>query len=386
MSLTRRNFITGKAASNHPVLVCIFQRGAADGLNAVVPYGDADYYRLRPNIAVGKPGGSNGALNLDGFFGLHPSLQPLLPWYQSGQLALLHACAFPHNIRSHFEAQNFTESGVTQNRQLSGSGWLGRYLKATSVSGGRPLRAVSISGSVPQSLQGSGDALAIDNIATFGLGDAGLAFQDTLQLMFPPSTPYNDVASLTIGAIDELAAANPLQFTPAHGAQYPDDGLGPRLRQAAQLIKADLGVEILCMDSDNWDHHENLPNYISGSLAELAQSLSAFATDLGPALSRVTVAVMTEFGRRAAENGSRGTDHGTGGLMYLLGGGVRGGQVAGSWPGLKPGALALGEDLAATTDMRAVLVQLLQRRAGYTNAAALFPGYSPAAAPELFSA
>lgn len=387
MNTSRREFITAKAGGSKPVLVCIFQRGAADGLNAVVPHGDADYYRLRPTIAVPKPGQPKGALDLDGFFGLHPSLQPLQSWYGAGRLAFVHACAFPHNIRSHFEAQTLTEAGVTQHQQLGSSGWLGRYLKATASSSGRPLRAVSISGSIPLSMQGASDPLAIDDIANFGLGSvSGIAYQQTLSLLYPTTTPYADVAATALNAIDELAAANPQQFAPENGASYPGAGLGPRLRQAAQLIKSDLGVEVLCMDSDNWDHHENLPDYIAGSLSELAQSLSAFATDLGTQLDRVTVVVMTEFGRRAAENGSRGTDHGTASCLYLLGGGVNGGQVAGEWPGLSPDALALGEDLAMGTDMRGVLVQLLQRRLGYASAASLFPGFGNASAPDLFSA
>lgn len=385
MTLTRRNFLQAKVTAGAPVLVCIFQRGAADGLNSVVPHGDADYYRLRPNIAVPRPGQVNGAIDLDGFFGLHPALQPLQRWYGSGHLALVHACAFPHRVRSHFDAQTLTESGATSTAQLQGSGWLGRYLAASATPSSRLLRAVAISGSVPMSLQGAGNPLAIDDIASFGLGDRPeLGYRDTLSLLYPVTTPYADTATTALAAIDELARAAPAQLSPANGASYPATGLGPRLRQAAQLIKSDLGVEVLCLDSDDWDHHENLPSYIAGSLAGLGGALDAFATDLGSALERVTVVVMTEFGRRVRENGSRGADHGTAGCLYLLGGGVNGGQVAGNWPGLGDAALALGEDLAMTTDIRGILVQLLQRRLGYAAAAQLFPGYAAAAVPELF--
>jgi uncharacterized protein (DUF1501 family) len=384
MSYTRRDFITAKAASAGPVLVCIFQRGAADGLNAVVPYGDADYYRHRPNIAVPRPGQAGGAINLNGFFGLNPALQALQPLYASGRLALVHACAFPHQIRSHFEAQTLTEAGVANKNQIGSSGWIGRYLKATAKSSDRPMRAVSISGAVPLSMQGASDPLAIDDIANFGLGDVdGIGYRQTLSMLYPASTPYADVAGAALGAIDELTTAIPTQFTPENGASYPGSALGLRLKQAAQLIKADLGVEVLCLDSDGWDHHENLPNYIAQSLTDLGAALSAFATDLGGQLNRVTVVVMTEFGRRVPENGSRGTDHGTAGCTYLLGGGVNGGQVAGSWPGLANAALALGEDLAMTTDLRGVLTQLLQRRFGYSGAG-LFPGYNGGNVPDLF--
>lgn len=192
------------------------------------------------------------------------------------------------------------------------------------------------------------------------------------------------MAQAVFTAMDELAAADPTQYPPENGAVYPQSQLGSGLLQAAQLIKADLGVEVVCVDVGGWDHHENLPTVMPGPLADLAASLNAFHTDLGATMDRVTLAVMTEFGRRAAENGSNGTDHGTGGCAWLLGGGVIGAQVAGTWSGLDAGSLFQGEDLAITTDLRDVLVQLLERRLYSQNAASLFPGYTPSVAPELF--
>lgn len=384
---TRRQLLTGttaKAAGDRDVLLYIFQRGAADGLNAVVPHGDDDYYRLRPRIAVPRPGTSGGAIDLDGFFGLNPASAALKPLYDGGRLAFVHAAGVPHGSRSHFDAQSLTEGGITA-RSTLGTGWLGRHLAATAGSADSTFRAVAISGSVPESLIGAEDPLAIAELDTFGLGGAeATGFDETLGALYASDHPYADVAGSALGALAELAAANPSGFAPESGAQYPSGAFGSGLLQAAQLIKADLGVEVITLDSGNWDHHENLPTFLSRSLTELGTGLAAFDTDLGDRMARVGVIVVTEFGRRAYENGSDGTDHGTASAMLLLGGGVNGGQVAGIWPGLRDDQLALGEDLAITTDTRGVLVQFLERRRGQANAASLFPGYVPSAVPELF--
>jgi uncharacterized protein (DUF1501 family) len=366
------------------ILVCVFQRGAADGLNSIIPYGDADYYNLRPGIAVPPPGQPDGALDLDGFFGIDPTAGELKLLYDMGRLAVVHATGVPHGTRSHFDAQALTESGAAD-KQFLGSGWIGRHLGATAGPGDRPFRAVAISGAVPMSLIGADDPLAVDSLAEFGIGDAGgTSYQDTLDSLYSEERPYASVAQAALTAIDELAAADPTQFQPENGANYPGSQLGAGLLQTAQLIKADLGVEVVCVDVGGWDHHENLPAVLPNSLADLAASLNAFHTDLGTTMDHVTLVVMTEFGRRAADNGSSGTDHGTGGCAWLLGGGVIGAQVAGPWPGLDAGSLHEGEDLAITTDLRAVLVQLLERRLFSPDAAALFPGFTPVVTPELF--
>jgi len=366
------------------VLVCVFQRGAADGMNSVVPYGDDDYYNLRPRIAVPPPGQADGALDLDGFFGLHPAAWQLLPLYQSGALAVVHATGLPHGSRSHFDAQALTESGAAD-KQFLGTGWIGRHLAATATPADRPFRAVAISGAVPMALIGAEDPLAVDSLEQFGLGDAGgSSFQSTLDSLYAADKPYASVAQASLTAIDELAAAEPTQYPPENGADYPDSQLGSGLLQAAQLIKADLGVEVICVDVGGWDHHENLPSVLPGSLADLAASLSAFHTDLGDTMEHVTLTVITEFGRTAADNISNGTDHGTGGCAWLLGGGVVGAQVAGTWPGLDAGSLFDGQDLAITTDIRDVLIQLLQRRLLDAGAAGQFPDFTPGVAPELF--
>ncbi len=365
------------------ILVCVFQRGAADGLNSVIPFGDGDYYNLRPDIGV-LPPNQGGAIDLDGFFGLNPAAAELLPLYQMGRLAVVHATGVPHGTRSHFDAQALVESGAAD-KQFLGTGWIGRHLAATESADDRPFRAVAISGAVPMSLAGADDPLAVDSLEEFGIGDAGgTSYQDTLDALYTPGLPFSGVAQAALTAIDELAAADPTQFPPENGAIYPQSQLGSGLLQTAQLIKADLGVEVVCVDVGGWDHHENLPAVMPGSLADLAAALNAFHTDLGATMDHVTLMVMTEFGRRAAENGSDGTDHGTGGCAWLLGGGVVGAQVAGTWPGLGPGNLYQGEDLAITTDLRDVLVQMLERRLFSPNAASLFPAYTPSVAPELF--
>lgn len=389
MNLSRRSLLTAPARQSGAgeVLVYLFQRGAADGLNTVVPYADPHYAMLRPRIAVPPPGSEDGAVDLDGFFGLHPAAAAVLPLFQAGRLAWLPASGIPHQSRSHFEAQDRSERGITAADQAS-SGWLARHLQATATAQDSPLRAVTISGSIPTALAGADDPLAIQELSSFGLGAAGgSAYQDTLALLYAPPRPFADVAGSALTAIDLLAAADPAQFAPANGADYPNSELGGKLLQAAQLIKAGLGVEVLCLDAGGWDHHENLPNFLPDVLADLSQALAAFDTDLGAAMARVTIIVQTEFGRRAAENGARGTDHGTAGLLWLLGGGVMGGRIVGEWPGLAPEQLASGEDLAITSDTRDVLAEYLIRRRGHLDAYRdVFPDYTPGGSPGVFSA
>lgn len=373
-------------AGNGNVLVCVFQRGAADGLNCLVPYGDDDYYARRTRIAIPPPGQSGGALDLDGFFGLNPAATAMRTLFDAGKLAMVHACGVPHGSRSHFDAQARVERGVTTNTGLD-TGWIGRYLAQTASEVDRPFRAVAISGAVPTALLGAADPLAVSEIASFGLGElGGTPYQDTLDALFSSDRPYAGTAQAALTAMDELAAADPGQFQPENGAEYPAGDAGSKLLQAAQLIKADLGVEVVCIDVGGWDHHENENSYLPASIGGLGNALAAFDTDMGSRMDNVDVLVMTEFGRRVADNASNGTDHGAGSLFYALGGGVLGGQVGGTWPGLADAQLQDGEDLAITTDLRDVLSQYLTRRLDYASAAALFPNFTPGTAPELFAA
>lgn len=371
--------------SDRDILVCIFQRGAADGLNALVPYADGDYYAQRSNIAVPAPGSPGGALDLDGFFGLHPALAPLKPAYDAGDLALVHATGMPHGSRSHFAAQGLVERGVTANSGPT-TGWLGRHLSLLTPASNSAFRIVAISGNVPVSLLGADEPLAISNLNEFGFDqdiiDSG--YPEVLGNLFHNPVPFHATAHAALAAMDELQAANLAALTADNGAVYPANALGGKLLQAGQLIKSSLPVEVICLDADGWDHHENLPTYIQASLAELAGALAAFYTDMGTQMQRITVLVYTEFGRRVAENASNGADHGTGSLAYLLGGGVNGGQVVSNWPGLSLPDLEMGEDVKITTDLRTVLSEMLARRLGGTDSDLVFPGFTGALSANVF--
>lgn len=366
--------------ADRDILVYIFQRGAADGLNALAPYGDSDYYTHRPSIAV-APG---DVIDLDGFFGLHPALAPLQPIYAVGDLALVHATGVPHGSRSHFAAQGLVERGVADKAGPT-SGWLGRHLAAIPPASGSAFRIVSISGNVPVSLTGADEPLAISNIGEFGFDqeivDAG--YPAILDALFHAPVPFSGPAQAALAAIGELRAADPASITPANGAVYPDTDLGRKLKQVGQIIRSDLPVEVVCLDSEGWDHHESLPTYIQQSLSELAGALSAFYTDMGTGMARITVLVHTEFGRRIAQNASQGTDHGTAGLAYVMGGGVNGGQVVSDWPGLN---ILDNEDLQITTDLRSVQAELLVKRLGASPASLndIFPDFTLPTFPDVF--
>ncbi len=368
--------------TDRDILVCIFQRGAADGLNALVPYGDTDYYSQRSTINVPAA----DVLDLDGFFGLHPALTPIKPIYDAGDLALVHATGIPHGSRSHFSAQGLVERGVDDKAGPT-TGWLGRHMSISTPASSSAFRMVSISGNVAVSLLGADEPLAISNLNEFGFDqdiiDSG--YPAVLADLYRSSVPFQGPAQAALAALDELGAANLDAILPENGALYPATVLGNKLLQAGQLIKSNLPVEVICLDSDGWDHHENLPNYINQSLTELAESLGAFYTDMGSRMQSVSVLVHTEFGRRVAQNASLGTDHGTGSLAYLLGGGVNGGQVVSNWPGLAPANLEMGEDLKITTDLRTVLAELLSKRLEGADLNTVFPGFSGPYSAGVFS-
>lgn len=360
--------------SDHDILVCVFQRGAADGLNALVPYSDSDYYTHRPTIGVAAPNTAGGGVYVTDDYALNPALASLKPIYDAGDLALVHATGVPHQIRSHFSAQNLIERGVVE-KTGPNTGWLGRHLASSPAASSSAFRAISISGNVPVALSGAVDPLAIDNLNDFGF-DQGIldsGYTDVLADLFQSPVPFFGPASAALTAMSELQQADIASILPANGAVYPDSAFGNKMRQAGQLIKSELPVEVVCVDSDGWDHHESLPTYIDISLTELADTLAAFNTDMGAGMSRITVLVYTEFGRRVAENGSLGTDHGTASLAYLMGGGVNGGQVISDWPGLD---IDVNEDLQITTDLRSVISELLNKRLGGTDVATVFPGFN----------
>jgi len=345
-----------------------------------VPHGDADYYIQRgihgtiPSIAVP----AQDLIDLDGFFGLHPALAPLKSIYDASDLALVHATGVPHGSRSHFSAQGLVERGVVD-KAGPDTGWLGRHMATSTPASNSAFRMVAISGNVPVSLTGANDEpLAVSNLGEFAFDqeiiDSG--YPAVLANLFHSPVPFFGPAGAALLAMDELAAANLSAITPDNNAVYPDTPLGNKLSQVGQLIKSTLPVEVVCLDSDDWDHHENLPTYINQSLSQLAEAISAFYTDMGSGMQRITVLVHTEFGRRVIQNGSGGTDHGTGQLAYLIGGGVNGGQVVSNWPGLDTLSLEMGEDLKITTDLRTVLSEMLTKRLGGTDINTVFPGFT----------
>lgn len=376
-------------ARRRRVFVAVFQRGAVDGLNMVVPHGERLYYDLRPSIAVPRGGGENSVIDLDGFFGLHPRMRPLHPWFEQGALAIVHATGSPKATRSHFDAQDDMESAAPG---LGGTadGWLNRYLRARSVEPTTPLRAVALADQTPRSLRGDAPVVVTGSLErlTFGGRDAmKRAFEHTYA-GGPPGLAAS--ARDAFDAVDTLTRVTREHHRPAAGAEYPGSDFGDALRQIAQLIKADVGLEVAFAETGRWDHHANeggATGQLADRLADLAQALAAFATDLGEGLGDVLVLTMSEFGRTVAENGSRGTDHGHGNAMLALGGSVRGGQVLGRWPGLEPDQRFEGRDLAVTTDFRDVFAEVLVRHLGLRNAGPVFPGYpiDPARFPGLIA-
>lgn len=366
------------------ILITIFQRGAVDGLNMVVPYGESEYYNLRPNIAVPKPNSVDGAVNLDGFFGLHPSLKSFEALWRNKQLAIVNSAGSPENTRSHFDEQDYMESGTPGNKGTR-DGWLSRVLQTSAGKDDSAFRAVSFTQQTPRSLMGRYPTIAMTNLADFSL-KAGI-YTKSLQGGFEGVYEQNSKDSLgetgkeTFEAVNYLKTANPAQFKPENGAAYPNTPFGRSLRQIAQLIKADVGLEIAFTDTPglNWDTHLNqggVRGQLANILLNFGASITALVTDLGRRMDDVVILTMSEFGRTAAQNGSNGTDHGHGNAMFVIGNSVKGGKVYGDWKGLKPDQLNDGRDLAVTTDFRDVFGEVAQKHLGNKNLAKIFPNHS----------
>jgi uncharacterized protein (DUF1501 family) len=371
-------------ASGGKTLVCIFQRGAVDGLNMVVPHGDSFYYRERPRIAIPRPGAPGGAIDLDGHFGLHPALQPLAELYRNGALAIVHAVGSPDGTRSHFDAQDYMESG-TPGIKSTEDGWLNRILQTQHNREHRdtPFRGVALGPQLPRALRGAAPALAIDNLQAFGIR-APEPVRDRLTAAFEElyqASATGLVASSSkeaFEAVRMLKSVNPGTYRPAEGVAYPRGPLGSSLKQIAQLIKADLGVEIAFTDVGGWDTHVNQgasEGQLAARLTEFAQALAAFSRDLDERMRDVVVLTMSEFGRTIAENGNVGTDHGHGTAMFVVGGGVNGGRVHGTWPTLDPAKRYEGRDLAVTTDFRDLFAEVVTNHLGAAHLSTIFPGY-----------
>jgi uncharacterized protein (DUF1501 family) len=361
-------------------LVVIFQRGAADGLNIVVPYAEPSYYQMRPTIAIQQ----NQLIDLDGFFGLHPAMADFKPLYDAGHLAIVHATGSPDMSRSHFDAQDYMESG-TPGVKATVDGWLNRAVVSEGI---RPtdsaFRTIAMGEQVPRTLEGTAPAVAINDVASFSVGDrcaSPTAASNAFQSMYDSSSDslLHTAGDETFEAVKMLRAANPAQYKPTPGANYPNGGLGSSLKQLAQLMKADLGVEVAFADIGGWDTHQNqgaADGQLAGRLKEFSSAIAAFWTDMGAEVENITLVTMSEFGRTARQNGTGGTDHGHANAMFVLGGEVKGGKVYGRWPGLAPEQLNEGRDLAVTTDFRQVLTEATQHALGIGNMGRVFPGYS----------
>jgi uncharacterized protein (DUF1501 family) len=405
-------FLARSAAAPRPAtagkktLICIFQRGAVDGLNMVVPFGEKAYYARRRSIAVPAPGGNRrGAIDLDGFFGFHPSLSPLHELFRRKELAIVHAVGSPHPTRSHFDAQDFMETATPGNKSTR-DGWLNRVLTNTpcacdgrtlsdpaahavdhaagqaGMAGNATLRGVAMGSALPIALRGSHPALAIEDLARFGVaGGRDASLENAFERQYRSGGDLvSSAADEAFEAIRVLKAANPAQYSPAAGVQYPAGEFGRSLRQIAQLIKANVGVEIAFADIGGWDTHQaqgGAEGQLARRLDELGRGVRALYDDLGDRMENVVILTMSEFGRTVAENGSGGTDHGHANCMLAMGGGVSGGRVLGEWPGLEREQLYEGRDLALTTDFRDVFAEIVAGHLGATSLDRVFPGHTP---------
>lgn len=366
------------------ILITIFQRGAVDGLNMVVPYGESEYYNLRRNIAVAQPGKTDGAIDLNDYFGLHPSLKPLETFWRNKQLAIVHSVGSPDNTRSHFDAQDYMEAG-TPGVKSTRDGWLNRILQTTQTEKDSPFRAVAMSQQTPRSMIGRAPTIAMTNLSDFAIR-AG-AYTTSVQGGFEAAWQekakdgLGETGKETFEAVKFLKQANPSQYKAENGAVYPNSPFGQSLRQIAQLIKAGVGLEVAFTDTPglNWDTHANQGNgrgQLANLLRDFGSSIAALATDLGKQMDDVVILTMSEFGRTARQNGSNGTDHGHGNAMFVLGNSVKGGKVYGDWKGLKSAQLFQERDLDVTTDFRDVFAEVANKHLGSRDLKKLFPNYS----------
>ena len=347
-----------RAAAGKKKLVVVFQRGACDGLNVVVPYKEPNYYAMRPTIGIQQ----KDLLDLDGFFGLHPAMASVKPLFDQGHLAMVHASGSPDPSRSHFDAQDYMESG-TPGVKSTVDGWLNRALQV-EVEREKPsvFRAVALGPEVPRTLAGRVPAIAVANLADFSVGrGAGAVGESTaFQAMYDESSDalLHGTGADTFEAVKMLKATDPAGYVPAAGVEYPKSAFGNSLKQVAQLLKANLGVEAAFSDVGGWDTHQNqggAEGQLAGRLRDFSDTIAAFWKDMGDEAENVTLVTMSEFGRTARQNGTGGTDHGHANVMFVLGGQVRGGKVYGKWPGLANEQLNEGRDLVVTTDFRRVL-------------------------------
>ena len=383
--LSRALYAADAPSPRKKILVAIFQRGAVDGLNVVIPHGEQAYYDLRPTIAIPRPNNSaDAAIDLDGFFGLHPSLAPLKPIYDAGHLAIVEAAGSPDPTRSHFDAQDFMESG-TPGLKFTEDGWLNRALQEEDLRHNQEhtaFRAVALGSQVPRTLAGKIPAIALSNLSNFAVGGKGpnpSPAASAFEAMYGQSGDQilHATGEETFEAVKMLKDANPAQYKPAAGIEYPNNEFGNSMKQIAQLLKSNIGVEAAFTDVGGWDTHQNqggVNGQLADRLREFSSAISAFWRDMGDDAENITLVTMSEFGRTARQNGTGGTDHGHANAMFVLGGTVKGGKVYGRWPGLNNDQLNEGRDLAVTTDFRQVLGEAVAKSIGAKNLDMVFPG------------
>ncbi len=382
--------VDGKETSRD-ILVTVFMRGGADGLNIIVPYAEDAYHRRRPNLGIASPkdnraAATNRAIELDGFFGMHPALAPLVPHWQKGLFSCVHAIGSADQTRSHFEAMMTMERGQPNEETGTASGWLARHLSTTQGDISSPLRAVAFSNTMPDILRGATDATALNSLNDFRLilpGDS----KNEAEMRSVLAEFYKDgndavahAGRETLAVLDTLNKINPANYKPSNGAAYPASDLGTGLRQVACLVRGSVGLEVACLDHRgpySWDTHVTQNTVFGQQVGDLGAALAAFLQDMGPEMARITLVVFTEFGRRLQEGSSLGTDHGRGSCMFVMGGSVVGGKVFRRWPGLEEHQLEPPGDLRVTTDYRDVLAEIVQKRLRNPHLADVFPDYTP---------
>jgi uncharacterized protein (DUF1501 family) len=367
-----QNFLTGNG-DQRQTLVVVFLRGGADGLNLVAPLEDDGYYRSRPRIAISK----KECVPLDGFYGLNPLLKALEPAFQDGALAIIHAAGSEDSTRSHFEAQDLMEHGG-----ITGGGWLGRFLRAQNKVTSGPLAAVALGKAIPECLRGSPAATVLQSLEDFSLGDNRPRLTQALARLYGMQTDVLASAGRdTLDAIRRVEQLRNTPYLPANGADYGRDDFSRGLLQIARLIKARVGLQAASVDLGGWDSHFSQATIMDPLITRLAKGMSAFYQDLGREINHTTVVVMTEFGRRVEENSAFGTDHGRGSVMFVMGGGIKGGRVLGPWPGLSREVLEGPGDLPVMTNYRNVLAPILQRHGAGDRLGQVFPEFTVAPLP-----
>lgn len=384
-----RAVLAADSTRNTDTLVVVYLRGAMDGLSAVVPYTDSNYYLNRRATAVAAPGTATTAgIDLNGRFALHPALAPLKPLWDRAQMAIVHAVGLSTPSRSHFDAQDFMERAWLEKGTVF-TGWLNRHLASSASASDATFRGISVGRAVTKSMGGTAPVVGLNSISSFGLNTTSARkteLSEALEASFSGVGMLDSTGLRTFAALDELLAANPSARSVENAAIYPSTTFGKQMQDLAALIKSGIGVEVATCDLGGWDTHNNQANELNALFDELSKTLAAFHTDLGARMNSVTLLTMTEFGRRVAENGSQGTDHGRASCMFALGGGVIGKQIYADWPGLASAQLE-GGDLRVTTDYRAVLAEVLSKRCGNERSLEqILPGYSGSATRGLFVA